>query len=73
MKYSPISPQEVHHENLSSSSVELFVYSLGLDIMVTLQKAKKSIQRKYFSEVGRNSLAIVYPLTTQIPCGNYVF
>lgn len=49
------------------------MYGLGLDIMVTLQKAKERIQRKCFSEVGRNSLAIVYPLTTQIPCGNDVF
>lgn len=73
MKYSPISPQELHRENLLSSSVDLFVYGLGLDIMVMLQKAEESIQRKSFSEVGRNSLAIVCPLTTQIPCGNYAF
>jgi len=59
MEYSSISPQELHHENLSSSSVELFAYDLGLDIMVTLQKAKESIQRKCCSEVGGNSLAIV--------------
>lgn len=57
-----------HHLALS-----FFLYGLGWDIMVTLQKAKGGIQRKCFSEVGRNSLAIVYSLTTQIPCGNFVF
>lgn len=73
MKYSPTGCQELHREHLSSSGTQLFVYDLGLDIMVTLQKAKGGIQRKCFSEVGRNSLATVYSLTTEIPCGNYVF
>lgn len=50
MKYSPTGRQEPRREHLSSSGTQLFVYTLGLDIMVTLQKAKGGIQRKCFSE-----------------------